>query len=88
MDGVFDHEVPNNRPEEIPLDDLGGNNDDGDDEYFDSHDNFYRETSFVTGADIPIEMVDDEGRLSKIWLIVQNIKRFREIAIYKGKLIS
>ena len=25
MDGVFDHEDPNNRPEEIPLDDLGGN---------------------------------------------------------------
>ena len=65
MDGVFDHEDPNNRPEEIPLDDLGGNNDDDDDEYFDSHDNLYGETSFTTGGEIPIEMVDDKGRRIK-----------------------
>ena len=37
MDGTFDHEDPNNRLEEIPMDDLNNYQDD-DDEYFDAHD--------------------------------------------------
>ena len=58
MDGVFDHDDPNNRPEEIPMDDLGN-----DDEYFDTYDHPYEETTFTSGGgEIPIEMVDDKGR--------------------------
>ena len=48
MDGGFDHEDPNNRPEEIPLNDLDF--EDNDSEYFDTYDNPYGETSFISGG--------------------------------------
>ena len=43
MDRVFDHEDSNNRPEEIPMDDL---NNLPDDEFYDAH----GETSFISGG--------------------------------------
>ena len=36
MDGTFDHEDPNNRPEEIPLNDLNNQPEDDDDEFYDA----------------------------------------------------
>ena len=57
MDRVFDHEDPNNRPEKIPMDDLGSYDDD--DEYFDAHDLDMMETTFSGGG---TEMFDKEGR--------------------------
>ena len=68
MDEIFDHEDPNNRPEEIPLNDLDNDYDDDNyngsdnDEYFDAYDNPYRETSFISGGEVTIDMVDEEGR--------------------------
>ena len=62
MDRVFEHEDPNNRPEEIPMDDVGSydeDNDDDDDEYFDAHDLDMMETTFPSGG---TEMFDKEGR--------------------------
>ena len=60
MDRVFDHEDPNNRPEEIPMDDLGSyDEDDDDDEYFDAHDLDMMETTFSSSG---TEMFDKEGR--------------------------
>ena len=81
MDGVFDHEDPNNRPEEIPMDDLNLPEDDEDDEYFDAH----GETSFISGG-IPIEMVDDEGRPIEILASSSEYQRDRDLQ--KGRLIS
>ena len=68
MDRGFDHEDPNNRPEEIPPNDLDfeDNYDDYDndnDEYFDAYDNPYGETSFISGGThMEISNVDDKGR--------------------------
>ena len=62
MDRGFDHEDPNNRPEEIPLNDLDFEDNDND-EYFDAYDNPYGETSFISGGTrMEISNVDDKGR--------------------------
>ena len=78
MDG-FDHEDPNNRPEEIPLNDLNllddDENLDDDYEYFDAH----GETSFISGG---TEIIDEEERpvtsLAEN-LEYQRIKRDRDL---------
>ena len=58
MDGTFDHEDPNNRPEEIPMDDLNYYQDDEDDDgYFDDLD--MMETTF---SGVGTEMFDKDGR--------------------------
>ena len=85
MDRVFDHEDPNNRPEEIPMDDLGSydEDDDDDDEYFDAHDLDIMETTFSSGG---TKMFDKEGRpITPLANIVQNIKEFRAIVFYEKK---
>ena len=88
MDGKFDHDDPNNRPEEIPLDDLSDINadDDNDSEYFDSHENPYGETSFISGGThMEISNVDAEGRpnvrLKESGIEYQRLKKVR---ILKG----
>ena len=53
MDGVFDHEDPNNRLEEIPLDYMDDDEYDDDDEYFDAH----GKTSFMTGGEMVNENI-------------------------------
>ena len=90
MDGVFDHEDPNNRPEEIPLDGFDYDDDDNyngsdNDEYFDAYDNPYRETSFISGGEVTIDMVDDEGRPIETLANsseYQRIKRINFILVY------
>ena len=57
MDDTFDHEDPNNRPEEIPMDDLD-NYDEDNDEYFDVYDLEMMETIFSGGNDQNI-LADD-----------------------------
>ena len=86
MDRVFDHEDPNNRLEEIPMDDLGSYDEDNDDddEYFDAYDLDMMETTFSSGG---MEMFDKEGRPILHWLIVQNIKKFKGIVFYRKRLI-
>ena len=66
MDGTFDHEDPNNRPEEIPMNDLNNYNEDND-EYFDALDLDTMETIFTcTGTGSEMIGDNDQNILVKI----------------------
>ena len=73
MDGTFDHEDPNNRLEEIPLDDLNNYQDD-EDQYFDTpspsqiyETNLDDNDQNILADDIDINYNDQELRREWVW---------------------